>query len=302
MSVSRSKNENAVADAPVSSLYEEADCCLNQSKNESNVAEVIVLGTGTTVGVPAFYCDCVACREAHANVLAQRTCPGIAIKATNGSVTLIDASPDLRSQLVREGITAINQVLLTHEHYDHVGGLPHLEFYIKLARRDRLPVYTNEQTANILVQQYAFMLDCLEIHIINAEDTLRFDDVSYTALKAKHSVGAFGFLLQTEKKSLAYFPDTAKLPDATIKHLLNMRPLDALLIDATFNGKNWMPDSHNNIASAIATAEELAAKKTWLTHLAMHYDTPITTTSLNALLDQYCDRIRIAYDGLRIAI
>ncbi|MDR3053010.1 MAG: hypothetical protein LBU48_04030, partial [Coriobacteriales bacterium] len=77
---------------------------------------------------------------------------------------------------------------------------------------------------------------------------------------------------------------------------------DFLIIDATFNGSNWMPDTHHSIDGAIALAQRVGARTTYLTHLSMHYDTPITLAELEQKLAPYNGTIKVAFDGLTITL
>jgi phosphoribosyl 1,2-cyclic phosphate phosphodiesterase len=116
-------------------------------------------------------------------------------------------------------------------------------------------------------------------------------------LPATHSEGCFGILIESDAKRVAYFPDTAALAPEAAERL---EGIDALLLDATFNGANWLPYSHNSIAQAIKTARTIQAKHTFLTHLSMHYDEPITTAELEAGLAAHGGAISAAYDGLKL--
>ena len=286
------------------------------------------MGTGASCGVPAFYCGCKACQEARVDPRAARDCSGLMI--VGQQYTLIDAAPELRIQLIREGVSSIDRLLFTHEHFDHIGGLPQLEFYVRLKTKTPVPVYGGAQTIAAIKQQYAFMLDTLDIHTIESFETLDFDGVRYTALPAAHNEGCFGYLIEKEtvterqgtmrqgdgslmrqgdgslvssvsspsSSRMAYFPDTGPLPLQTLECLYD---LDTLIIDSTFSGANWMPKKHHSIDEAIALAEQLGPKQTYLTHLAMHFDEPITLKELTDRLSVYNGAISVAYDGLRIS-
>jgi phosphoribosyl 1,2-cyclic phosphate phosphodiesterase len=255
------------------------------------------LGTGASCGVPSYYCGCKACEEARVNPRAARDCSGLLI--TGSQHTLIDAAPELRTQLIREQISTIDQVLFTHEHFDHVGGIPQLEFLVRLGSQTPLPVYAGKETLASIARQFDFMSDVLAPHLLRAFETVSFDGVTYTALPATHSEGAFGFLIETRQSRVAYFPDTGPLAPRTREALDN---LDILIIDATFNGRNWMPATHHTIDEAIALALKLKPQHTYLTHLAMHYDEPITLAELEEKLKPYQGDIAIAFDGFSLTL
>jgi phosphoribosyl 1,2-cyclic phosphate phosphodiesterase len=287
---------------------------------------VTFLGTGASCGVPSYYCGCKACDEAMSLPSAQRSCSALLIAGAQN--TLIDAGPELRTQLSRARAGDIDQVLFTHGHFDHIGGIPQLEYYVRLKSHQPLPIYANPATIQTIEQQFGFMLDALDIHSLEPWQSLSLDDVRYTALPAQHSVDTLGFLLEfkapdgqmaasgqgalpattagesqpanaelAQTCSLAYFPDTGPLSTAVLERI---QGVDILVIDATFNGRNWMPNSHHSIAEAIALSQQLNAGQTYLTHLSMHYDEPITVAELSAQLAQYKGRIQAAHDGLTL--
>ena len=99
--------------------------------------KLIFLGTGAGCGVPSFFCDCKACQEAQSEPRYRRTRCSVAIQGE--MTTLIDTPAELRMQLIREGIDQIDQLLMTHWHYDHSSGLGDLEFYVRLKRGEAIP-------------------------------------------------------------------------------------------------------------------------------------------------------------------
>ena len=82
--------------------------------------KVTLLGTGTSQGVPVVGCDCEVCRSTDPRDNRLRTAAYVEVDDVR---LLIDAGPDLRQQLLRERITKVDAVLVTHEHKDHLAGL-----------------------------------------------------------------------------------------------------------------------------------------------------------------------------------
>ena len=88
--------------------------------------ELILLGTGTSVGVPSIGCPCEVCRSRDPRDKRTRCAALVGLPQGN---LLIDTPPDLRQQLLREQVGIVHAVLFTHEHADHIFGLDDLRLF-----------------------------------------------------------------------------------------------------------------------------------------------------------------------------
>src|SRR5262249_52001430 len=96
--------------------------CTLPSMNDIR-GRMVLLGTGTSVGVPIIGCHCAVCDSS--DLRNRRTRCGVVVGLPQGTL-LIDTPTDLRFQLLRERIDVVNAVLFTHEHADHIFGLDDL--------------------------------------------------------------------------------------------------------------------------------------------------------------------------------
>ncbi len=255
------------------------------------------MGTGAGCGVPAFFCDCPACEEARHNPAARRGDCGVMV--TGGQTTLIDTPPDIRQYLIRENVRAVDQVLFTHWHFDHVGGLGEMEYMVQLRTRTKLPTYASPYTLSSINNEFHYMTYALDEHPVHIEEPLALDGVSYTALGVRHAPGTYGYLVETPDTRLFYASDTGKLPRETAERV---RGVDFMALDATFWGENGSPENHHSVQECIEEALSLDVKKLYLTHLCMHYAEPITLAELNEYLKQYDGQVEAAADGLSFPI
>ncbi|MGI9472878.1 MAG: MBL fold metallo-hydrolase [Rubripirellula sp.] len=261
---------------------------------EASTAEVIVLGTGTSVGVPALGCNCEVCRSD--NPRNNRTRCSIAVRTAAGTI-LIDTPPDMRSQLLREKIPLVHAVLYTHEHADHLFGLDDLRLF-PFRLGTPVPLFC-ESTVEARIRKsfdYAFSdredthpgatprLEFETIHPDQIFDVLGLKVVPIRMLHGPH-FEVLGFRIG----DFAYCTDTNHIPAASLEHLSG---IDTLVIDAL--RKNPHP-THFCVDEAVDVSRKLNPRRTYLTHVCHDLDHEETNTWLP-------DGIELAYDGLRLTI
>ena len=255
------------------------------------------MGTGAGCGVPAFFCDCPACEEARDNPHARRGDCGVMV--TGSTRTLIDTPPDIRQYFLRENVRYIDDLIFTHWHYDHVGGLGELEYMVQLLTKAPIATYASPRTLESSGREFEYMMYCLATCPIAPFEAITIDGVSYTALPVAHAAGTYGYLIETPDTRLFYASDTGKLPDETAERV---RGVDVLAMDATYWKENGYPQNHHSIQECIEEGLELDAGKIYLTHLCMHYNTPITLAELLEYLKQFDGLVEPAMDGLSFEI
>ncbi len=256
-----------------------------------------IMGSGAGPGTPSFFCDCPGCREARENPACVRTRSGAFIAAGQRNI-LVDTPPDVRAQLIRERITGIDDIFLTHWHYDHFGGLGELEYYVKLARKERLTLYLPPSAVERFAAAFPNLGGIFQVISWEFNRSYLFDGLTVTPLAANHGIETAGFLVATPRARLAYFPDTAGLPADTARLV---EGVDWLVCDATFYGENWYPDTHMSAAEAINLGRQVKAGNTVLTHLSIHYSQPVTSRELAAYAAQH-PGVSVACDGMAFAL
>ncbi|MBV6493919.1 MAG: Ribonuclease BN [Turneriella sp.] len=115
--------------------------------------QVIVLGSGTSTGVPIITCPCKVCTSKDPKDKRYRA--SLLFQSDKGNV-LVDSGPDLREQMLREKINAINGVLYTHFHFDHLDGLPDLRPFT-FDTKAELKCYANPQTHEVILTRYPYI-------------------------------------------------------------------------------------------------------------------------------------------------
>ena len=119
---------------------------------ENTKTRLTFLGTGTSQGIPIIGCTCKVCRS---NDPRDKRYRSSALVQTGGLNILIDAGPDFRSQMLREGLSHLDAILLTHNHKDHTGGLDDLRS-LNYIDRKAAEIYCEEYVLNALEREYPY--------------------------------------------------------------------------------------------------------------------------------------------------
>lgn len=259
------------------------------------------LGTSSGCGVPAFFCHCPACEQARRDPSKRRGCTGVVVQSHG--TTLIDTPPDLRQQLLRENVESIDELFLTHAHYDHLGGFGELEYYIRLCRGSALPFHASAYAMTEAFKEFEYMDDCFVQDPMQDFETRYADGLSIQALPLNHAPGTFGYLMTTpEGRSCFYAPDTADLRPDVIEVL---RGTNTIIMDATFWKNAGAHTTHHFVKDTVREGLELlGAEKVILQHLAPHMcdDGVNEIEEIYKYADQFDGRVIVAEDGMKVKL
>jgi phosphoribosyl 1,2-cyclic phosphate phosphodiesterase len=239
--------------------------------------KLIVLGCGTSVGVPTIGCSCPVCLSGDPR--NKRTRCSVIFGLPDGNL-LIDTSPDMRTQLLREGLGIVNAVAYTHEHSDHVMGFDDLrlmQFYLG----GPVPVWCNAAVRSRLIKafDYAFSeneathagaVPSVTLHPIDGP----FEVCGATVVPIPLEHGPHFSVLGFRVGNVAYCTDVKTIPESS-KRLL--QGLDSLILSAL---RPEPHPTHMNIDEAIVAARELGAGQTWFTHCSCRIDYERVNSSL----------------------
>jgi phosphoribosyl 1,2-cyclic phosphate phosphodiesterase len=237
-------------------------------------------------------CDCAVCTSDDPR--NWRTRPSVLLSLPGGNL-LIDSTPEMRLQLLRERVRLVHAVAFTHAHADHMLGLDDIRVFPKQLGGP-VPIYCEEETEEAIrrVFFYAFnerMAGLPAGHVpkiqfvgIRAGTTFEALGQSILPIRLEHGrLGVLGFRVG----DLAYCTDVSRIPDASWPML---EGLDTLILDAL---RHEPHPTHFSLNEALAVIDRLRPRRAILTHLSHGFDHGPTESTLPP-------SVALAYDGLAV--
>ncbi len=250
-----------------------------------------LLGTGTSVGVPVVGCPCAVCTSDDPR--NKRTRSGVFVEAPEGNF-VIDTSPELRIQLLRENVEVVHAAVFTHGHADHIYGLDDLRIF-GFRLEQAIPLYCEPEVEAVIRRAFSYAFQPpVETNHKFATPNLRFESVGLepfsllgATLRPLRLMHGRTPVLGYRVNDVAFCTDVSHVPDETLPYL---EGLDTLVLDAL---RHEPHPTHFCIEQAIALVERLRPRRAYFTHLSCHLDYAATNAALP-------DGVELAYDGLRI--
>jgi len=248
------------------------------------------LGTGTSTGNPEIGCRCEVCTSSDKRDWRYRASVLIEIE---GKRILIDCSPDFRMQMLKtlesDYFTDLDVVLLTHEHYDHVGGLDDLRAF---CRKGALPVCTEDYVADAISRRVSYVFEKHKYPGIPnlalvpiRNQPFCISGMEIIPIRLMHgNLPILGFRID----DYAYLTDLKTIPEEEFQKL---KDLDVLVIYALRQKEHI---AHQNVQQALENIEKINPKRAYLTHVSHSF-------GLHSSMQQKLpENVFIAYDGLVI--
>ena len=222
------------------------------------------LGTGTSTGNPEIGCQCEVCRSKDPRDWRLRTS---ALVEVDGKSLLIDCGPDFRWQMIRNGISHLDAILLTHEHYDHVGGLDDVR---PMCREHGMEIYAERNVIEAIRTRLPYVF---REHRYPGVPNLLMREIDLSPFEV---AGVRVIPIRVMH---------AKLP------ILGFRGVRVLVLDAL----RELPHlSHESLGEALALAERIAPEETYFVHMSHRI-------GLHAEIEHRLPpHTHYAYDGLRL--
>lgn len=251
--------------------------------------KITILGSGTSTGVPEIGCTCEVCTSKDPRDHRLRTS---VLVETQGERILLDCGPDFRQQVLPLPFAPLDAVLISHEHYDHVGGLDDLRPFSRFAD---VPLYADEYTATHLKARMPYCLaghkypgvPAISLNVVDASRPFRVGKVEIIPVQVMHGrLPILGYRIG----KMAYITDMLTMPEEEYGKL---HGLDCLIINAL---RLQPHPTHQSLGEALEKAERIGAKETYFIHMSHHI-------GLHAGVEKTLpEHMHFAYDGLVIQI
>jgi phosphoribosyl 1,2-cyclic phosphate phosphodiesterase len=230
--------------------------------------KLVVLGSGTSQGIPALGCDCPVCRSRNSKDARMRA--SLLVEGADGGAAVIDTGPEFRLQAIRAGIRRLDAVFLTHAHADHLHGLDDVR---PLTRKKPLPVYGCRATLDEVAERFSYAFRETQmgggkprIRLVEVGGPVSLGGLRFTPLQVKHGrLDILGWRIDEGKAAAVYLTDVSEIPPAA-RQLA--RSPEVLIID----GLRARPhETHLSFEQALTEAVNLGARRTFLTHICHDY-------------------------------
>ncbi|MDY6959171.1 MAG: MBL fold metallo-hydrolase [Halobacteriota archaeon] len=243
--------------------------------------DIVLLGTGDTAGVPKIGCHCPACEDALIGGNSRRSRFSVLVETGEGRI-LIDTGPDLRFQLLKNGISSVDGVIWTHAHYDHYVGFG--EFY---RVQNNTNVYGLKETLDEILDDVGFISHIR--HNIELYEPFDLIGLEFMIFEVYHPTieTSVGVCVKEGDKKLVVTSDTRR--EIPQKSMDVMMCADLMIADA-ITPTEFKVIKHMNTKEALELAETLDVREVILTHLS-HYYPPHDIASKS---------LPLGYDGMRV--
>ncbi|MBS9773563.1 MAG: MBL fold metallo-hydrolase [Tenacibaculum sp.] len=249
--------------------------------------KITFLGTGTSTGVPVIGSTHPVAKSKDPRDKRLRSSIMISWDDVN---YIIDCGPDFRYQMLRENVQAINGILFTHEHADHVAGFEDIRaFSFKMGE---VPIYLTNKVLEDLKKRYNYVFKTENRYpsapkvkpiVISHNQTLNLEGVEVIPIEVMHgNLPILGYRFN----DIAYLTDIKSISEEEKKKLKN---LETLIVTGL---RKEIHPTHFNLDEALVFIEKIKPKRAYLTHIS-------------ELLGFHCEvekelpkNVFLAYDGL----
>lgn len=252
--------------------------------------QLTILGVGSSAGTPAVGCTCATCTSTDAR--NKRTRCSSMVTLDDGKVILIDTSPDLRLQALREQMSRVDAVLYTHTHADHLHGIDDLRAFCQI-NRCQIPIYSYPEAINHIQEKFGYTLrdpipqywdlPVLAAHVVEAPfEAAGQRVIPIPIMHGKIRIYAYRI------GNFVYMTDVSEIPESSYALL---QGVDVLLIDCL---REKPHPTHVCVEQTLALIERIGARRNVLIHMTHELE-------YQALQAMVPAGVTVGYDGMQLS-
>ncbi len=252
--------------------------------------KVTFLGTGTSQGIPVIACNCGVCSSLDYHDKRLRTSVLIEV---DDKTFVIDSGPDFRQQMLRANVSALDAIIFTHEHKDHIAGLDDIRAFNYVLQKP-IDIFAEERVHWALKQEFAYIfaeqkypgVPQVNMHLIDNE-AFEISGVSIIPIRAMHMrLPVLGFRIG----DFTYITDANYISNEEKQKIIGSK---YLVINGLRKQKHI---SHYTLNEAVSLIEEIKPEFGYITHISHQMG---CHEEVNAELPP---NIKLAFDGLTIVL
>jgi phosphoribosyl 1,2-cyclic phosphate phosphodiesterase len=250
--------------------------------------KITFLGTGTSQGVPVIACGCNTCLSPDEHDKRLRTS---VLLENDDTKLVIDAGPDFRQQMLREHVSKLDAIILTHEHKDHIAGLDDVRAF-NYKSQDAIDIYSEERVQKVVKKEYSYVFSEYQYPGIPKMRLLPIPEDGFTIGKLRiipvrvfhYRLPVYGFRIG----NFAYITDANYIPEESKEKLYGVK---YMVINALRKEKHI---SHFSLREAVDIIREISPKKSFITHISHQMGLHSEVSK------ELPSEIMLAYDGLSL--
>ncbi len=252
--------------------------------------QLTILGAGSSAGTPAVGCTCPTCVSGDPR--NKRTRCSSMVTLDDGRVLLIDTSPDLRQQALRENMRRVDAVLYTHTHADHLHGIDDLRAFCQI-NRCQIPLYSYPEAISHIQDKFGYTLrdpinfwdlPVLAAHIVEAP----FEVAGQTVIPIPVMHGKIR-IYAYRIGNLVYMTDVSAIPESSYELL---QDVEVLLIDCL---RETPHPTHVSVSESLELISRIGARRNVLIHMTHELE-------YHALQARLPANVEVGYDGLQLQL
>jgi phosphoribosyl 1,2-cyclic phosphate phosphodiesterase len=263
----------------------------------SNV-KITILGSGAAPGVPSVAFGWGECNPDNPKNIRTRT--GTYLEFDNNTKILIDTSPDIRIQMIKNKIGPVNGILYTHAHSDHIGGMDDLR-EINRITKNNVEIYCTKNTYKDISTRFSYLINLdknvtdvlskpsLYPNIIENYKNFTIEGIDIQPIEMTgHNIGSNGYIFNNGE--IVYLADFKTIDDKVLDQIIN-KPKLLIIPCTTYKGCKF----HPTLDYVKELINKINPEKAIINHMAIENDYDFINKNTD-------ERTIPAYDGMVIEL